>query len=117
MATEYFIIMLAMLVVYPVLRYVVVSTFDDALRLSKIRRADSQLDGHSLDANPLANRVRQVREEISGKNSSNQFKEFKRSALVESKRQELARLRFFQPPPNAPAPEREDERHSFLLCV
>ena len=117
MSTEYFIILILLLVMYPMLRYAAVGVWEGVRELVKTPRDEKWADSHSLDTASLTDRVQQLREKIPARKSNNQFKEFKRSALVESKRQEMAKRAFFQPPPPASVSEPEDDKHSFLLLA
>ena len=117
LSTEYFIILILLLVMYPLLRYAAVGVWEGVRELVKTPRDEEWTNSPSLDASQLTNRIQQVREKMPTRESRNQFKEFKRSVLVESKRQEMAKRAFFQPPPPAPATEPEDDKHSFLLLA
>lgn len=112
MTTDYFILVAILAGCYLVARLAIAESF----RLPKPPLERSFGEGHPLDTTSLVGRVQQVREEMPNKASSNQFAQFKRAQLVENKREQMAKLDFFQPPPPTP-PTLEDERQLYLLLV
>src|ERR1700743_1652023 len=57
------------------------------------------LPGHSIDTRPLSSRVQHVREELTDAKVPVKAAGYKRALMVESKRQQVAKLAFFQSPP------------------
>jgi hypothetical protein len=85
-------------------------------RLAKRLPREWHGSGHAVDASPLVTRLQRVREEnyagVAGRPAP-----FKREALVESKRQELAQMAFFQRPVTPEPPPEEHQDHLMVLMV
>lgn len=72
-------------------------------------------DGHPIETSPLTERLREVRQDYSAEAHAHRPLFFKRSLLLESKREEIAKLAFFQKPP--PVLEPPDHEHPSLLLA
>ena len=112
MTVEYFIIMTVLSLCYLFVRYVFLSVW----QLPPAPRETIQPDGHPIDTRQLTNRLQHVREELAEIKSPAQSTAFKRALLVQSKREQLVKLNFFQIPQPTP-PEPESEHGAFLLLV
>lgn len=94
MMAEYFIAMGVLFFCYLCLR----CAFSSVWRLPPAPPEPVHLEGHAIETGQLASRVQQVREEIeiAEPGSPARSASFKRAFLVENKREEMAKLDFFQ---------------------
>jgi hypothetical protein len=109
----YFELVAALLGIYGVFRVVIWIQFRrDFQPLPPSKLANYK--GQAIDPSHLAERLREVRRDYTAA-VRKQPSSFKRPGLVKSKREQFAKLAFFQRPP--PEQETPDQEHSSLLLL
>jgi hypothetical protein len=121
---EYFELAAALLAFYAIFRVILwwemgYFRMEDAVRKFFSKRPPEpkhmDLEGHPIDTTQLVERVRDVRQDFSSEAQAHRPGSLNRSALVESRREEIAKLSFFQKPP--PELEAPDHEHPSLMLL
>jgi hypothetical protein len=111
--TEYFILMAVLFAGYLFMRVFVVWSF----RLPKPPPEQGDHSCNGIDAGELSSRVQHVREKLLEPKPASQTNSFKRELLVQGKREQVAKLAFFQSPPPPPPEPQEPEQGFHLLMA
>ena len=114
MWSDYFIAMGILFAVYLLMR---VSVVPAVLALKPPPYAPVQFDGKGIDATGLFDRIEQVRNGFTESKARNHSRAIKRALLVDSKRDEMRKLAFFQNSVQSPSEPPPQHDHGLPLLL
>ena len=114
--TEYFILVGILFAGYVCMRVWVVWYAQNLPKAPEEPEGSDGPEGKGIEIQELSDRIQRVREEWHEDKPATQTNSFKRELLVESKREQMAKMSFFQNPP-PPLPELHDEERGFHLLM
>lgn len=112
--TEYFVLVAILFAAYVCMRVMVVW---NGWELPKPERPVEDYAGKGIDAEELSHRVQNTRKKLQDRRAALQATGFKRDVLVGDKREQIAKLAFFQNPPGPSGESQETEDGFCLLMV
>ena len=115
---EYFAIVGVLLVYYVVARWAFSDAFSDPQKWQKSRFCKKSYISDPekpIDATPLLGRIGKVREELKFGQTPKGGSVFNRARAVQDKREQIAKLSFFQSSPKPPEPPQGEDEMPLLL--